>query len=84
METLFPIGTQQEKIEHILITLGGAEVYGENPYSRQNKQLLDNERVVRYAKQYQASLLPCRFFIIAIYDETDKLSRKLDASHGCK
>ena len=82
MEAAFPIGTSKDTIDGILVKNNGAEIYDDGEYKSPYIKMSNEERAVRYYKDHTITM-ECKFIVIAIYNKSDFLTRKIDAYYGC-
>jgi len=82
MEAAFPIGTPKDAIDGILVKNNGAEMHDDGEYKSPYIKMLNGERAVRYYKDHTRTI-ECKFIVIAIYNKSDVLTRKIDAYYGC-
>ncbi|MGE4528655.1 MAG: hypothetical protein AB7D00_09835 [Rhodospirillaceae bacterium] len=82
MEAMFPVGTSRQKIEHVLVNVGGAKIFVADKFV-QNPPIEESEKMARYIKPSKSGMYKCHFRVRAIYDNYDKLSKKIDAYYGC-
>lgn len=83
MEAMFPVGTTKQKIDHILVEIGGAGMADDGVKMKIARQVDDDERIVRYYKKDNPGLYDCMFIVAAVYNELNILSDKIDAYYGC-
>lgn len=84
MEAMFPVGTSKQKIDRVLVDIGGAGMADDGMKMKIARQVDDDERIVRYYKKNSSGILNCTFIIAAVYNESNILSDKIDAYYGCK
>ena len=84
MEALFPVGTSKQEVDHMLVELGGAGMADDGIKMKIAREVKDSERIVRYYKEDISGFIRCMFIVAAVYDQSDILTKKIDAYYGCK
>lgn len=82
MEGMFPVGTSKQRIEHLLVDIGGAAIFTAEKYV-QNPPVEEGETMVRYIKPNKSGILKCHFRVRATYNSSGTLSKKIHAYYGC-
>jgi hypothetical protein len=83
MEAMFPVGTSKQKIDHVLVDIGGAGMADDGVKMKIARQVGDDERIVRYYKKDNSGIVECMFIIAAVYNKSNILSEEILAYYGC-
>lgn len=85
MKTLFPVGTPKEKIDYVLVERNKTNI-NEHPFYEKapNRKLAKGEKAFIYSKINKGLIINCKFIVVAVYDNTNRLSKEIDGYYGCK